>query len=207
MATIKTIIADDHSLMRNGVRQMLADVDNIDIVAEAANGIEAVSSVKRHQPDLLIVDIAMPYANGIEVIEEAKRWSPHTHCVVLTGMTSIPLLYQATQVGASGVFHKSGDVEELIAAVPRILNNEIVHSAKFDGALSRHTRYASLSPREVEILQCLVRGESPKEVAQKLNISRNTVDKHRTSVMRKLDVHSSAALIAQAYRDGMFDLQ
>lgn len=191
--------------MRNGVRQLLADVADIDIVAEAANGIEAVSSVKRHQPDLLIVDIAMPYANGIEVIKEAKRWSPGTHCIVLTGMTSIALLHQATQVGASGVFHKSGDVDELIAAVPRILSGEIVHSAKFDRALSRHSRYASLSAREVEVLQCLVRGERPKQVAQKLNISRNTVDKHRTSIMRKLDVHSSAALIAQAYRDGMLE--
>lgn len=204
-ATTRTIIADDHRLMRNGVRQMLAEIASIEIVAEATNGIEAVSSVKHHQPDLLIVDIAMPYANGIEVIEEAKRWSPSTHCVVLTGMTSIALLHQATLVGASGIFHKSGDINEIVAALPKILAGETVHSPKFDEALARYSRYSSLSTREIEVLQCLARGESLKQVAGKLNISRSTADKHRSAVMRKLDVHTSTELIALAYREGMLD--
>ncbi|MEQ9562960.1 MAG: response regulator transcription factor [Woeseiaceae bacterium] len=203
--TIRTILADDHSLIRNGVRQMLAAIAAIEIVAEASNGIEAVSSVKRHQPDLLIVDIAMPHANGIEVIEEARRWSPSTRCIVLTGMTSIALLHQAIQVGVAGVFHKSGNVDELVHAIPKILAGETVHSTRLDAALRQYSRYASLSSRELEVLQCLARGETLKEIAAKLGISRNTADKHRSSVMRKLDVHSSTELVAMAYREGMLD--
>ncbi len=184
---------------------MLAVDPLVEIVAEATNGIEAVSSVKHHQPDLLIVDIAMPYANGIEVIEEAKRWSPSTCCVVLTGMTSVALLYQATLVGASGIFLKSGDSNEIVVALPKILAGETVHSTKCRDALARYSRYASLTARELEVLQCLARGESVKNIASKLSISPNTVDKHRSAVMRKLDVHSSTELIALAYREGMLD--
>lgn len=205
MAAIRTIIADDHRLMRSGVRQMLAELEQVDIVAEATNGIEAVSSVKQHQPDLLIVDIAMPYANGIEVIEEVRRWSPATRCVVLTGMASIALLHQAVQVGAAGIFSKSGDIDEIVNALPRIAAGETVHSHNLADALARFSRYASLSAREIEVLQCLARGESLKSIAAKLAISRNTVDKHRSAVMRKLDVHSTAELIALAYREGMLD--
>ncbi len=202
---IRTIVADDHSLIRNGVRQMLADIAAIEIVAEASNGIEAVSSVKLHQPDLLIVDIAMPYANGIEVIEEARRWSPATRFVVLTGMTSIALLHQAARIGVGGVFLKSGNVDEIVGAIPRILQGETVHSTRLDAALERYSRYSALSARELEVLQCLARGESLKEIAGKLSISRNTADKHRSSIMRKLNVHSSTELVAMAYRDGMLE--
>ena len=201
----RVIIADDHRLMRIGIRELLAELDTIQIIAEATNGLEAVSSVKNHQPDLLIVDIAMPYANGIEVIEEVKRWSPATRCIVLTGMTSVVLLHQATLVGASGVFHKSGDTSEIIDAIPFILAGEVRHSRRFDKALTRHCRFSSLSPRELEVLQCLARGENLRQIAAKLNISRNTVDKHRSSVMKKLEVHSSTELIALAYREGMLE--
>ncbi len=203
--TIKTVIADDHRLIRVGVRELLMRLANIDIVAEANNGIEAVSLVKQHQPDLLIVDIAMPYANGIEVIEEVKRWSSATRCVILTGMTSVALLHQAVQAGAAGVFHKNDDTDEVLAAIPAILAGETVHSSRFDAALARHSRYQSLSPRELEVLQSLARGESLKLIADKLNISRNTVDKHRSAIMRKLAVHSSTELIALAYREGMLE--
>jgi DNA-binding NarL/FixJ family response regulator len=202
---VRAIIADDHRLMRIGIREMLAELTTIEIVAEATNGIEAVSSVKIHQPDLLIVDIAMPYANGIEVIEEVKRWSPKTHCVVLTGMTSVTLLHQATLAGAAGIFHKSGETDEIVKAIPDILAGKVKHSVRFDLALAQFSRFSSLSPRELEVMQCLARGESLNQIAEKLSNSRNTVDKHRTAIMRKLDVHSTPELLALAYREGMLE--
>jgi len=202
---VRTIIADDHRLMRIGIRELLVGLDAIEIVAEASNGIEAISSVKVQQPDLLIIDIAMPYANGIEVIEEAKRWSPKTRCIVLTGMTSITLLHQAMLAGAAGIFHKSGDTDEIISAIPEILSGKSRHSKRFEEALAQQTRFSSLSPRETEVLQCLARGESLKHIAAKLFISPNTVDKHRSAIMRKLGVHSASELISLAYREGMLE--
>lgn len=199
------IIADDHDLMRVGVRELLVKVDGIDIVAEATNGIEAVSSVKQHQPDLLIVDIAMPYANGIEVIEEVKRWSPATRCIVLTGMTAVALLQQAVQAGAAGIFLKSDETEELVTAIPAILKGASAHAPRVTAALEQHSRFSALSPRELEVLQGLVRGESLRDLAARLCISRNTADKHRSAIMRKLSVHSAAEMIALAYREGLFE--
>lgn len=201
----KTVIADDHRLVRAGIREMLAQLDCIDVVGEATNGIEAVSLVKHHQPKLLIVDIAMPYANGIEVLEEVKRWSPHTRSIVLTGMTSITLLKQAALAGASGIYRKSDDTEELLNAIPAILQGAVRHSEKLTEAFEKPDFSSNLSRRELQVLQCLARGENLNTVADKLSISRNTADKHRTAIMRKLNVHSAAELVAVAYREGMLE--
>jgi len=201
----KTVIADDHGLVRAGIRELLAQLDTVEVVAEATNGIEAVSLVKHHQPELLIVDIAMPYANGIEVLEEVKRWSPHTRTVVLTGMTSITLLKQAALAGANGIYQKSGDAEELLSAIPLILAGAVQHSKKLAEAFEKLNVSSKLSRRELQVFQCLARGENLNEIAAKLCISRNTVDKHRTAVMRKLEVHTSAELMAVAYREGMLE--
>ena len=199
------IIVDDHALVRQGVRASIQSLPELHIIAEGENGIDAISLVKKHRPSVIILDIAMPHANGIEVIDEIKRWSPETKIIILTGMTSQGLLTQAKHAGANGIFSKSDKTDEFCNGILSVLNGAFACSKRVEAAISTDCIASTLTPRELQVLQGLVRGETNIIIAQRFGISANTVDKHRTSIMRKLSVHSAGELIATALREGLVD--
>ena len=201
------IVADDHALIRKGIVDMLNAEPGLSVVAQAADGLEAVALVKRHQPDLLTLDIAMPHANGIEVLEEAKRWSPNTRVLILTGLTSHGLIRQAIDAGTSAVLTKLDDGDELLAAIPKVLAGQRIIAPRIQLELdkSSQTLTGSLTGREMQVLHRIASGDGNQAIADRLNISAATVNNHRANIMRKLDVHSVAELLAIALREGLLD--
>ncbi len=189
--------------MCGGLRAILESL-GVEVVAEAANGLETIAAVKQHRPTLLTLDAAMPLARGVEVLGEVRRWSPETKVVVFTGLTSRGVWRDLAEAGASGVFLKSDDEDELRRGVAAILAGRRAHSPAAAEALAQEDGPA-LTVRERQVLSLVARGQSNAEIAAALGISSKTVDNHRTNVMRKLDVHSVAALIAYALREGLLD--
>lgn len=194
------IIADDHMLVRQSLRNLLESASEFEIVGEAEDGVEALSLSKMHQPDLLILDAAMPKATGIEVIEEVRRWCRNTRIAVVTGVNSAGYLQQILESQVDGLFLKSGDTASWVKDFLAICSGETRISER---ATMNSENSVRLSGRERQILFCISRGETNRAISDRLGISASTVDKHRTSIMRKLNVHSVAALVSKAFRDGL----
>ncbi len=204
------IIADDHQIVRQGLKVALESPglvtpQGISVVAEAENGLEALAEVKIHQPDVLLLDISMPLAGGAEVVNDIQRWSPDTRIVILTGIHAPGLIAQLLNTGIVGLFSKGSDLNELYQNLPLILNGGRYIASSFDEALQAQQNTPALTGREQQILNMIVAGKTNKEIAQQLVISPKTVDKHRTSLMDKLGVHSVAELLAYAFREGLID--
>lgn len=209
-SAIRAIIADDHQIVRQGLRQMLAEFSarsgrRVEVVAEAADGLEAIRCAKALQPDLLLLDVAMPYARGIEVFSEVRRWSPATRIVAFTGLTASGLLKALHDAGIDGIFLKGSDPEQLIDALPELLLGTPQRDAEVQALIDRSESEVELTPRELEVLSLILAGQSNAEVAGRLSISANTVKNHRASIMNKFGVHSMAELIAHALREGLLD--
>lgn len=198
------VIADDHGLIRQGIAQILTSA-GLQIVGEAADGLEAVAQVRAHQPTLLTLDIAMPYARGIEVFGEARRWSPDTKIMVFSGMTSTGLLRELDDAEADGIFLKRGDLEQFSRAVPRVLAGERVVSDDAKELLATEDQTTDLTLRERQILSLVAQGLGNRDISERLGVSAKTVDNHRTNLMRKLGAHSVAELLAFALREGLLD--
>ncbi|WP_298814206.1 response regulator transcription factor [uncultured Roseibium sp.] len=204
------VIADDHAIVRAGLRSALetpgtVEPDGIEVVAEASDGLQAIAALRQHRPTLLILDVQMPHAGGLEVLVEARRWSPETKVVVLTGVSSIGKIGELVASGVDGLFSKSEDHDELIRRLPNILRGHRHIAARFETMLEDASDVPILSDRERQTLNLIVSGRSNKEIAETLGISAKTVDRHRTNLMKKLDVHSVAQLIAYALREGLID--
>jgi len=204
------VIADDHAIVRSGLTTALEspgliEEHGIEVVAEAANGIEAIAAVRKHRPHLLLLDVQMPHAGGSEVVLETRRWSPDTKIVVLTGISSAGKLSELVEIGVDGLFSKATSNDELYEALPNILRGGRRISAPVLAMLEETPRPSPLTDRERQILNLVVAGRSNKEIAPILGISAKTVDHHRTSMMGKLGVRSAAQLIAYALREGLID--
>jgi DNA-binding NarL/FixJ family response regulator len=198
------IIADDHPMMRRAIRSAIEGLGDVRVVAEAANGLEATSLCKKHRPDLLVLDEAMPYGRGVETFAEVRRWSPDTRVIVLTGIVAEGMLRDLAAAGVDGLFTKSGDEAEFVAAIPRVLSGERCFSRSLAGLLDVATaEEAQLTRRELQIVAQIASGFSNARIAENLGISPKTVGNHRTNIMRKLNVHSAAALVAVAAREGL----
>lgn len=204
------IIADDHAIVRAGLRTAietpgLVEVDGIKVVAEAADGLQAIAALRQHRPHLLLLDVQMPHAGGLEVLVEARRWSPDTRIVVLTGVMSVGKISELVSSGVDGLFSKGEDNSEMYRQLPNILRGRRHIAASFVAMLEQAPDQPKLSDRERQTLNLIVAGKSNKEIAETLGISAKTVDRHRTNLMQKLDVHSVAQLIAYALREGLID--
>jgi DNA-binding NarL/FixJ family response regulator len=204
------VIADDHAIVRSGLKTALEtpgliEEHGIEVVAEAANGIEAIAAVRKHRPHLLLLDVQMPHAGGSEVLLETRRWSPDTKIVVLTGISSAGKLSELVEIGVDGLFSKATSNDELYEALPNILRGGRRISAPVVALLDEAPKISPLTDRERQILNLVVAGRSNKEIAPILGISAKTVDHHRTSMMGKLGVRSAAQLIAYALREGLID--
>ncbi|MEZ5892457.1 MAG: response regulator transcription factor [Parvularculaceae bacterium] len=199
------VIADDHMLVRQSIRRILEKAGRFDIVGEADNGVSAVALVKSLQPVLLVLDIAMPQATGVEVIEEARRWSPGTKIAVVTGVNSASMLQHVYDSGVEGIFLKAGDTDSWADDFFAICEGERRIAEAVMPLVDEAGDSNALTGRERQILFGIARGETNAVIADRLGISANTVDKHRTKIMRKLGVHSAAELLARALRDGLLE--
>jgi DNA-binding NarL/FixJ family response regulator len=204
------VIADDHAIVRAGLRTALetpgmVETDGIAVVAEAGDGLQAISAVRQHRPQLLLLDVQMPHAGGLEVLLEARRWSPDTKIVILTGVMSVGKISELVSSGVDGLFSKGEENTELYRQLPNILRGRRHIAASLVAMLEDAPDAPDLTARERQTLNLIVAGQSNKEIAETLGISAKTVDRHRTSLMQKLDVHSVAQLIAYALREGLID--
>jgi DNA-binding NarL/FixJ family response regulator len=201
----RILIADDHAIVRDALRQIAEAIDGVEIVGEAEDGIAAIALAKRLKPDLLILDVAMPHAGGLAVIGEVRRWSPATRVAVLTGIARRVTLAQLRASGAVGLLLKSCAPQELDRGLRRIVAGEEYIAESVQALLSENAPGVELTMRERQILTLAAQGKSNTEIAALLNISPKTADNHRTNLMRKLDVHSAAGLTAVALREGLLD--
>ena len=199
------IIADEHAVVRDGIVQVFNKIPNTQIVAQADNGLKAIAEVKTHKPHLLVVDSAMPLAKGIEVLAETRRWSPDTGVVLMTGFTSLAILTQWLDAGVDGVLLKSCQPSTIQEAFEMVLNGGKFIAPEAQAVLDDVTDVTSLTVRETEILSLLASGHRNQTIADRLGISRRTVEKHRSNLMIKLDVTTISELMTYALREGLLD--
>ena len=204
------VIADDHEIVRSAISDLLtgssaSDAVRFELLAVAENGLETLAAVKAHRPDLLFLDISMPLASGAEIIHDIRRWSKDTRIVVFTGVTSAGLLSGIVEAGADGLFSKSHPARVMVEKLPLLLRGGRFIADEFTDLIRRGQQAESLTGREHQVLNMIVAGKSNKEIAGQLHISPKTVEKHRGSVMAKLEAHSVAQLMARALKDGLID--
>ena len=211
----KTIVlAEDHTILREGLRALLSLNPDYEIVGEAEDGLEAVRSAQTHAPDLLLIDLSMPKISGIDAVREIRKFSPETKILVLTVHKTEEYVLEAFSAGANGYVLKDADHNELFTAISSVLRGKSYLSPDISGrvlesyledkkSLRPQTTWDTLTQREREILKLIAEGHKNKEIADLLCISVKTVGKHRTNLMGKLDLHSAAALTAYAADRGL----
>ncbi|MGV6800783.1 MAG: response regulator transcription factor [bacterium] len=202
------IIADDHVIVRNGLKMALQQADllgieAIEIISEAANGLEALTEVKEKQPDVIFLDISMPLASGPEIIADLRRWSPHTKIIIFSAVTSSGLLSSLVEAGVDGIFSKGADMAALYEKLPLILRGGRFIAPEILAHIKGGENLSELTVREKQALHMILAGKTTKEIAALMGISAKTADKHRTSLMGKLKVHSLAELMAKALKEGL----
>ncbi|HUL34855.1 MAG TPA: response regulator transcription factor [Candidatus Eisenbacteria bacterium] len=208
MNPLRLLIADDHAVVRAGLRALLESRKGWEVCAEAADGREAVEKAAKFKPDVLVLDIGMPLLNGVEAARRIHKALPKSEILILTMHQSDELVQQVVEAGARGYILKDEADRVLLAAVDALRLHKTYFSARVaevadvsdstDPAKSSRSR---LTPREREILQLLAEGKSNKEVANLLNISVNTAEAHRANIMLKLGFHSVADLVMYAVRN------
>ena len=214
MGRIRILLADDHTLVRQGLRKLLEERPDWEVVAEAGDGREAVRLAEQHKPDVAILDVAMPLLNGIEATRQITKRVPGTHVLVLSMHADEAYVTQILQAGATGYLLKdSADVDLLKAvgeaahgrsffspAIARVMLDDYVRQLADKGVTDR---YESLSAREREIFQLIAEARTNKEIAVLLSVSPSTVETHRAHIMEKLDLHSAAEIVLYAVRRGV----
>lgn len=219
MANLRLLVADDHDVVRRGVRTLLEEQPGWEVAAEASDGREAVEKAKLVQPDVTILDLSMPELNGLEAAREILK-TVQTKVLILTMYDSDPLIRQTLEAGARGYLLKSDAGRDLVSAVDALRRNKTFFTPKvaqmvLEGYLGRPTKENEddsnrknglrLTARQKQILQLLAEGKSSKEVAVALNISVKTAETHRANIMRRLDCHSVTELVRYAIRNHIIE--
>lgn len=212
MNTIRVLLADDHRLMRAGLRALLKSLDLVEVVAEAGNGHEAIQLAEQHQPDIVIMDIGMPELNGLEATARMVKLAPAPRIIVLSMHANEEYVRRALQAGVAGYLLKGAEPAELELAIKAVMRGETYLTPAISKQVVQnylHPRemktnpIQELTPRQREVLQLVAEGHSTKDIAQKLNLSTKTVDTHRTELMQRLDIHDIAGLVRYAIRSGL----
>ena len=217
MDKIKVFLAEDHTIVRKGLRLLLEGQADIEVVGEAENGREAVENVERLRPDIVLMDITMPELNGIEATLRIKKSLPEIKILALTMYTNEEYIYQLLNAGASGYLDKNTAPTELLSAIKAVHRGDSFLSPTISKTIIeeylRHAEepeqddsYQQLTSREREVLQLLTEGCAYKEIAEKLNISVKTVGVHRVNLMEKLNIDNTTELIKYAIRKGIISL-
>jgi DNA-binding NarL/FixJ family response regulator len=213
--TIRTLVVDDQSMVRAGLRMLLAQEDDIEVIAEASNGLEAIAQAGRYHPDVVLMDIRMPELNGLEATRRILGSGGATKVLILTTFDLDDYVYEALQAGASGFVLKDEPPEQLIAAVRTVAAGEALLSPsvtrKVIAHFARHHRNPppraldSLTPREMDVFRLIASGHSNAEIGRELFISDTTVKTHVTRLLQKLGVRDRAQAIVLAYQSELFD--
>lgn len=212
---IRILFADDHAVLRRGIRNLVDEQPDMTVVAEATNGEQAVALALREKPDVAILDINMPRVNGLEAARRILASLPRTEILILTVHRSDQIVEEALASGAHGCVLKSEAEEDLVESIRSLSRHQARFSPGFARAIAdAHRRSASLpgknrghslTPREAEILRLLALGHSNKEAAAFLGIATKTAEVHRANIMRKLEVHSLAELVHYAVRNHVIE--
>lgn len=212
----KIVIAEDHTILRAGLRALLSGQNGLEVIGEAGDGREAIRKVDTLQPDLLLIDLSMPKLNGIDAIREIKSQHPEIKIIVLTVHKSDEYIIAALRAGANGYMLKDASQNELLLAIDYVINGKTFLSPSIsdkvvDAFLNTDkkdkpaTGLDNLTAREREILKLVAEGNTNKKIAEHLCISLKTVEKHRSNLMKKLDLRNTAALTAYAIEKKMVD--
>jgi DNA-binding NarL/FixJ family response regulator len=208
------VIADDHTILRQGLRALLSSDPNLKVVGEAEDGRDAIRCVENLSPDLALIDLSMPRMNGMEAIRDIKKTNPQTKIIVLTVHKTEEYILEALKSGADGYVLKDASHAELMIAINKVLEGKRYLSADISGkvidgylegrkTLKSKSAWETLTQREREILKLIAEGNKNKEIADYLCISLKTVGKHRANLMKKLDLHNAAALTTFAMEKGL----
>jgi DNA-binding NarL/FixJ family response regulator len=210
----RVLLADDHALVRAGIRALLSTIEGVEVIAEAGDGCEALQLIKELRPDIALLDITMPGLSGLEVLAESKKQLPDLRVIILTVHDAGEYAMQALSAGAAGYLPKSAAATELQLAIEIVSRGETYVS----GEVSRKTLLeysqgptehplASLTPRQREILTLIAEGHSTKDIGRRLNISAKTVESHRAQLMERLDIHDVASLVRYAIKKGLVKVE
>lgn len=211
---IRILVADDHAVVREGIRHVLAAQHGFDIAGEAASGADAVRLAAECRPDVVVLDVSMPEGTGLEVIGDVRRAAPQARVLILSVHDEAEYVLQAVRAGAHGYLRKDSSPAELRDAVRAVDRGETVFSPAMagrltdalrveSGRLARESKLAQLTSRERDVLSGIANGETNKEIAARYGISPRTVETHRESLMRKLEIHSVAGLTRLAVEEGL----
>lgn len=211
---IRVLVADDHAVVREGIRQVLSAAHGFEVVAEAASGAETVAHARACRPDVVLLDVSMPDGSGLEIIAALRQAAPDARVLILSVHDEAEYVLQGVRAGAQGYLRKDSSPAELRDAVRAVRRGESVFSPATAMRLSdalrgesdrqaRASRLALLTPRERDVLSGIANGETNKEIAGRYGISPRTIETHRESLMRKLDIHSVAGLTRFAVEEGL----
>ncbi len=218
MKPIKVILADDHKLVRAGIKSLLEDSDGVNVIGEASNGREAIELTGKLKPDMVFLDIAMPELNGLEAAARIKKDYPDVEIIILSMYLDEEYVVQALNAGASGYLLKDSAPNELKIALNTVVQGKVYISPAIpremiDGYTERLKRAATpeeaaaekekLTSRQKEVLQLIAEGNSTKEIAAKLFLSIKTVETHRAHIMQKLGINDIPGLVKYAIKKGM----
>lgn len=212
MKTTRIVLADDHRLVRAGIRALLEDIKGAEVVAEAEDGREALRLIEKHQPDIALLDIGMPGLGGLEVAAQTAEISPGTRVVILSMHAAGPFVARALRVGVAGYLLKDAAPAELTQAIAAVARGDVYLSPAIsrqvvegfaDGAATAEDPLGRLTARQREILQLIAEGRTTKQIAGDLNVSAKTVETHRSQLMERLGIHDVPGLVRFAIRVGL----
>ena len=212
----RVVIVEDHTIVREGLKSLIDSLPEFEVVGEAEDGRKAIECAENLSPDLILMDLSMPKTDGITAIKEIKRRCAMIKILVLTVHKTEGHVRMALEAGADGYILKDATYQELEMAIHKIISGKPYLSPDISGGIingyllglksDQPTKLmGTLTPREAEILKLIAEGYKSREIADYLNISANTVDKHRANIMKKLDLHSASALTAIAIKEGIVD--
>jgi DNA-binding NarL/FixJ family response regulator len=205
---VSVLLADDHPVFRQGLRALL-EREMFHVVGEAADGFEAIAMAERLQPQIVVIDLAMPALNGIDAAREIVKRAPRAKAILLTMFTEEHHVLEALRAGVKGCVSKSQAAEHLLQAIQDVSMGGVYLSPHVSGAVVQaylaksDLPYEPLTPRERQVLQLIAEGRTTKETAAMLDVSVKTAETHRTNLMVKLDIHSTAGLVRYAIRRGL----
>ena len=207
--SVRIVIADDHGIVRSGLRLLLDRQDDMEVVAEAEDGVEAVEKVLAEHPDLAILDVSMPRMTGLQATHEIKRQTPDVHVLILSMHDDEHYLFEALRAGAAGYVLKRAADQDLLTAVRSAVRGEPFLTASAQQALIRdfvsRGEQPDLTPREQEVVKLIAEAHTNREIAEILHLSEKTVESHRANVLQKLGMRDRVELVRYAIRHGLVE--